>query len=319
MLTTVALVLSAASLCKFFSKHAAGSGLPEFKSLIAGEMSNNEMDKLVSKRILGAKILGLVMGIGSSLSIGSEGPLVHTAACIAYLLMKFIPEFGEIFDSSSLTKQIFAASAAVGVASAFNAPVGGLLFSVEVTSSFYLISNYWRSFIAATAGSIACNLFLVAQDTKGVRADPLTVLKILEVPLPYLKWELMIFMIIGVVFGYAAHYYLQCHQKVHVFMRPYNKDYPLVAATIAACITAITVYVIGAYTDTSVGVIALVSDSLTTGKYIEMQAHHTGVKKAGGLIVHGIFRVLLTLMGTNIAVPAGIFMVQLLLLLLSLP
>ena len=121
----------------------------------------------------------------------------------------------------------------------------------------------------------------------------------------------MIFMIIGVVFGYAAHYYLQCHQKVHVFMRPYNKDYPLVAATIAACITAITVYVIGAYTDTSVGVIALVSDSLTTGKYIEMQAHHTGVKKAGGLIVHGIFRVLLTLMGTNIAVPAGIFMVQL--------
>ena len=143
-------------------------------------MSNNEMDKLVSKRILGAKILGLVCGIGSSLSIGSEGPLVHTAACIAYLLMKFIPEFGEIFDSSSLTKQIFAASAAVGVASAFNAPVGGLLFSVEVTSSFYLISNYWRSFIAATAGSIACNLFLVAQDTKGVRADPLTVLKILE-------------------------------------------------------------------------------------------------------------------------------------------
>ena len=54
-------------------------------------MSNNEMDKLVSKRILAAKILGLVMAIGSSLSIGSEGPLIHTAACVAYLLMKFIP------------------------------------------------------------------------------------------------------------------------------------------------------------------------------------------------------------------------------------
>jgi len=40
----------------------------------------------------------------------------------------------------------------IGLATVFNAPIGGLLFSIEVTSTYYLISNYWKSFMAAVAG-----------------------------------------------------------------------------------------------------------------------------------------------------------------------
>jgi H+/Cl- antiporter ClcA len=89
--------------------------------------------------------------------------------------MKYVVWFDEILDSPSLTKQILSASAAVGVSSAFNAPVGGLLFSVEVTASFYLVGNYWKSFIAAMAGSVACNLFLITKE--GAKSDPLLVLQ----------------------------------------------------------------------------------------------------------------------------------------------
>ena len=38
-----------------------------------------------------------------------------------------------------------------------------MLFSVEVTSTYYLVANYWKSFIAAMAGSVACNLFLITK------------------------------------------------------------------------------------------------------------------------------------------------------------
>ena len=66
----------------------------------------------------------------------------------------------------------------------------------------------------------------------------------------------------GVGFGYLAHFYLALHQRVNVFMRPYNRQWPLATAVTVAFITAFTVYITGAYTTDSVSVIALVSDVL---------------------------------------------------------
>ena len=186
--------------------------------------------------------------------------------------MKYVIWFDEVLDSPSLTKQIMAASAAVGVSSAFNAPVGGLLFSVEVTSTYYLVANYWKSFIAAMAGSVACNLFLITK--AGANSDPLLVLEMKTLPPAgtpqYVKWELAIFVIMGVSFGYLAHFYLALHQRVNVFMRPYNRQWPLATAVTVAFVTALTVYITGAYTADSVSVIALVSDVLN-------QVRHWGV------------------------------------------
>jgi len=31
----------------------------------------------------------------------------------------------------------------------FGAPVGGVLFSIEVTSTYYLVNNLWRAFLCA--------------------------------------------------------------------------------------------------------------------------------------------------------------------------
>ena len=126
-------------------------------------MKRGDYDRLVSRRIFVFKVIGLIMSVGGGLSVGSEGPLVHTAgddralcllsvcgsflmsnrlsyhlincpvvipstsplyhyytipylsACIAHLLMKYVIWFDEVLDSPSLTKQIMAASAAVGV------------------------------------------------------------------------------------------------------------------------------------------------------------------------------------------------------------
>lgn len=293
IIITCGLCSFSAFLCKTFSTVAAGSGLPEFKSLLANEIKSSETGKLVSTRILFTKMFGLIFAVGSCLSCGSEGPLVHMSACMAYILMKYVPEFGDIFDSTSATKQIFATAAAVGLGSAFNSPVGGLLFSVEVTATFYLISNYWKSFIAAVSGAVACNIFLMTKN--GMSGDPVTVLAMDNVPHPFVIAELIAFVVIGISLGYLAHYYLRVHQYVFIILKPYNTKHPIAIAAAVGTFSAFIIYFTGMYTEKSVGVIANVSDVLTTATVTSL--HMTGPARLGGLLIAAILRAGLTLLG----------------------
>lgn len=49
-------------------------------------------------------------------------------------------------------EQVLSAGVSVGVASTFGTPVGGVLFSIEVTSIYYLLSAYAKCMVGATAG-----------------------------------------------------------------------------------------------------------------------------------------------------------------------
>lgn len=107
MFTTSVFVYLAAYLCKYVSNRAAGSGLPELKALLSGDLKNEQESKnLVSSRALFAKIFGLILALGSCLSIGSEGPLVHTASCLAYFLMRHIYEFEPLLNSPTYLRQV---------------------------------------------------------------------------------------------------------------------------------------------------------------------------------------------------------------------
>ena len=46
---------------------------------------------------------------------------------------------------------MLAASVAAGVTATFLAPIGGVLFSIEVTSTYYIVSNLWKTFFIAGA------------------------------------------------------------------------------------------------------------------------------------------------------------------------
>lgn len=44
---------------------------------------------------------------------------------------------------------MLASACAVGVGSCFASPVGGVLFSIEVTTTYFAVRNYWRGFFGA--------------------------------------------------------------------------------------------------------------------------------------------------------------------------
>jgi chloride channel 2 len=52
-----------------------------------------------------------------------------------------------------IRNNLLAAAMAAGVSATFGAPFGGVLFSIEVTSTYYRVSTLWRSIFCTLFGS----------------------------------------------------------------------------------------------------------------------------------------------------------------------
>ncbi|MGD0540411.1 MAG: H(+)/Cl(-) exchange transporter ClcA [Tepidisphaeraceae bacterium] len=102
-----------------FAPEAAGSGIPHLKGVLLHVRTLNW------RRLIPVKFLGGVLGIGSGLSMGREGPTVQMGAAIARAIS------GPLGTPEGDLPQLFSAGAGAGLAAAFNAPLAGLLFVVE--------------------------------------------------------------------------------------------------------------------------------------------------------------------------------------------
>lgn len=56
-------------------------------------------------------------------------------------------------------QQLLGAACAVGVASSFGSTVGGVFFSIEVTSTYYLVETLWKGLFVAVCGATVVALF----------------------------------------------------------------------------------------------------------------------------------------------------------------
>ena len=146
------LVAIAVAAVQFISKEAEGSGIPQLRAIMSGVYQKN----MLSWWTYLAKFLGLTCMLCSGLSLGKMAPFVHLAACLAanlpYRMMK---------QNKTLRHQIFTAAIAVGVTATFGAPIGGVLFSIELTANTYNLYNLWKSLYSATIAVIifkACKL-----------------------------------------------------------------------------------------------------------------------------------------------------------------
>ena len=95
-----------------------GSGIP----VIYG-MLDDKID-LDSKKTLFRKFISSVLTIGSGLTLGREGPSVQIGGLIGDIVHKAT-------DSKEDKRYFIGASAGAGIAVAFNAPISGILFTIE--------------------------------------------------------------------------------------------------------------------------------------------------------------------------------------------
>jgi H+/Cl- antiporter ClcA/CBS domain-containing protein len=278
-----------------------GSGIPEVKSLMVNDCAPSDYPRTVSLKILLLRVFSLVFASGSGISIGIQGPLVHSAVCISYCFANYVPNFQPFLENPAIMKQIFAASAAAGLATVFNAPVGGLLFSVEVTSTYYLISNYWRSFMASTTGAVIYTIFLINRNKSAYN------LEVDYVKHPYNQWELPFFALLGMIAGGVCYVFALLHQRWILVARSTLRRYPVSTAALAGALSAVLVYAIHAYSNNGVTVTVLVHDAFKDCAISTMsEVGHTS--RIGGLFAALFVRMVMTIVGTTLQISCGLFM-----------
>ena len=282
-------------------KATHGTGMAEVKALLVNDFYVSELSSIASSKIGLLRVTSLILAVGSGLSIGIAAPLVHVSLCSAHSFMNRIPIFRDLLHNPDMLKQIMAAAAAVGMSTVFNAPVGGLLFSIEVTSTYYLISNYWRSFMAATTGALMYSVFLAASEGN------YRIFEVTAVTNPYQKWEFITYAFLGLVAGVLALVYLKFHQAYYMAMRKYFLASPVATAALAGAITAVLIYAAQAHNKSGVSETVLVKDIFNDAHISEMYGRE-GVSRSAGLFTSLVVRVVLTVIGTTLRVSAGIFL-----------
>ncbi|XP_060533656.1 chloride channel protein 2 isoform X2 [Cylas formicarius] len=210
---SVCLILFSAGFVHLVAPQSIGSGIPEMKTILRGVA----LKEYLTFRTLIAKVVGLTATLGSGVPLGKEGPFVHIASISATLLSKLITGFQGIYENESRTTEMLAAACAVGVASCFAAPVGGVLFSIEVTTTYFAVRNYWRGFFAAVCGATTFRLLAVWFQS----ADTVTAVfrTNFYMDFPFDPQELFVFALIGAFCGLGGSFYVWVHRKYVIFMR----------------------------------------------------------------------------------------------------
>ena len=107
------------------------------------------------------KALCVVIAIPGQLFIGKEGPLAHIGANVGALVIHYIPiPAFDYFKNEMIKREFAAAGCAVGVSTAFGAPIGGVLFAYELSkpSNFWSFEMLWRTFFACATGTYTLSL-----------------------------------------------------------------------------------------------------------------------------------------------------------------
>lgn len=158
---------------QLFAPNARGSGIPQVMAAIelAAPKHSNKIDKLLSLRIIFTKIASSLLMVMGGGAIGREGPTIQIAGSVFRLVNKWIPR-----TWPKLSRQSFILTgAAAGLASAFNTPLGGIVFAMEELAKihirFFRTALFSAVIIAGltTQGILGPYLYLGYPDVKSLQ------------------------------------------------------------------------------------------------------------------------------------------------------
>ncbi|KAJ0918255.1 putative CBS domain, chloride channel, voltage gated, chloride channel, core [Helianthus annuus] len=151
------LTLFAVLITTLIAPETTGSGIPEVKAYLNGV----DAPAIFSFRTLLIKIVGTIAAVSSSLNVGKAGPMVHTGACIAALTCQggskkygLTWKWFRFFNNDRDRRDLVTCGSAAGIAAAFRAPVGGVLFALEEMASWWRSALLWRAFFSTAVVAI---------------------------------------------------------------------------------------------------------------------------------------------------------------------
>ena len=196
ILVPVAGGLVVAWLVKNFAPEAKGHGVPEVMDAIYYNKGH------IRPRVAIVKSLASAISIGSGGSVGREGPIVQIGSAFGSTLGAIFPML--VRDRVAL----IAAGAGAGIAATFNAPLGGIVFAIELL----LVSvNARNLLVVSMAVVVATHIGHLLLGT-----DPSFYFAGLEVPdYPAHPPPLLLsFLVLGVVMGLVSVVFIRALYKM---------------------------------------------------------------------------------------------------------
>ncbi|MBD3225754.1 MAG: CBS domain-containing protein [Caldithrix sp.] len=134
--------LAVGLIIQFYSKEAKGHGVPEVMEAIA--LRNG----IIRARVVLAKLFSSALYIAAGGSVGREGPVIQIGSAVGSTL-------GQFFKVNPKRMRIFVAcGAASGIAAAFNAPVAGALFAVEIILGDFAVAQFSPIVLSSVAATV---------------------------------------------------------------------------------------------------------------------------------------------------------------------
>ncbi|KAM6899715.1 chloride channel protein-like [Xenentodon cancila] len=209
-------ILFSSLFCHLVAPQAIGSGIPELKTILRGVV----LKEYLTLKAFIAKVIGLTAALGSGMPVGKEGPFVHIASICAAVLSRFMSFFSGVYQNPYCYTDILTVGCAVGVGCCFGTPLGGVLFSIEVTSTYFAVRNYWRGYFAATFSAFIFRVLSV------FNKDAVTITALFRtnfrMDFPFDLQELPAFAIIGISCGFLGAFFVYLNRQVVLFMRRPN-------------------------------------------------------------------------------------------------
>lgn len=228
VLFAAAFSFTAAHLVRSLAKYAAGSGISEIKCILAGFI----MQGFLGFATFFIKSITLPLVIASGLSVGKEGPSVHVACCIGYLVAGLFQRFSR---SEGKMREIITAASAAGVAVAFGSPIGGVLFSIEEMSHAFSIRTMWRSFFCALMATVTLSAM-----------NPFRTGKLVLFQVTYDRdwhfFEIIFFVVLGIFGGLYGAFVVKFNLQAAAFRRKFLAKHGVAEAVTLATLTAIIGY-----------------------------------------------------------------------------
>lgn len=177
----IAFLLLAISITQKFAPEASGSGIPHLKGVLKEGFAFRDIRVLLTKFFAG------IIGIGSGLALGREGPTVQMGGAIGSIISRLFS------TTPAETRLLICAGAGSGLAAAFNAPFAGLLFILEELQQKFDRHSMVVAFSASISANLVCRLTL--------GSDPIFNMKLIS---PHSLTLIIWCAILGVAAGYLG-------------------------------------------------------------------------------------------------------------------
>jgi len=168
--------LIAGPIITFFASEAKGHGVPEVMQAIALRGGR------IRPRVVVAKIAASAICIGSGGSAGREGPIVQVGAALGSTLGQWLKL------SSDRIRNLVACGAAAGIAATFNAPIAGVVFSMEVILGELHMGDLGNVIVSAITASTLARVFLGERPAFSIPNYTM-----------HTPWEIFLYVILGVL------------------------------------------------------------------------------------------------------------------------